>query len=551
MPKIVEYTILMVLCFCIMVFKEITGKPSEPVALYLHTKARTWNEANHKCREENSRLVTLKDSTKVQALRVVVKEWKARYLINDDLWMGMFYTDTGRYNWTDCSSVGTWTLWYYDEPNSQTKHRCIRVDHSNLSWKTINCDRSYQFICEKQLEKCWFDTFTHKRITGSLVSAGLMDLAGCENHCLTKDALHVECAAFTFTENNECLVLIRDKPYLESESLPAMKFNLSSVSAIKRCFFYDYSTYSDMTYRDTNPFPGYTCSAPPSQDRVSSSSTLITQSSTPSQASTPGCSCDCYPSTFTPDPLPVPSTDVPSGLSIPISISPPIGISVPVTVSEPINVSPITSISTHVSISPTLSNSQTVSIYSTVSSSPKVSNSPTVNITQTVNISPTVNNSPTVNTSPTVNSSPTVNISPIVNIFPSSSVPDSLMNSDSPVDRDSSTMSCASWVELETSMTEQTELATSSLYSPECTFMEEASSAKGGTTSYTNGLILNRISLSSYRRKMTSAVDSRTSAVVIGSIGCLNIALFFVILLILDATNLIQLAHYVVNNWFK
>ena len=81
--------------------------------------------------------------------------------------------------------------------------------------------------------------------------------------------------------------------------------------------------------------------------------------------------------------------------------------------------------------------------------------------------------------------------------------------------------------------------------------MTETSLVKYGTTSYTDGLALNRTSLSSYRRKMTSAVDTRTSAVVIGSVGCVNIALFFVVILLLDGTNIIQLIEHIANNWSK
>ena len=57
-------------------------------------------------------------------------------------------------------------------------------------------------------------------------------------------------------------------------------------------------------------------------------------------------------------------------------------------------------------------------------------------------------------------------------------------------------------------------------------------------TSYTSNLTLNKVSLSSYRRKLTSVPDFRTSSRVIGTFGILNIAMVLLVIVVLDCNNM-------------
>ena len=48
---------------------------------YLHTEKKTWNEANRECQKDNMRLVTMKDSTKLNILSDVYNAFKSEGLM--------------------------------------------------------------------------------------------------------------------------------------------------------------------------------------------------------------------------------------------------------------------------------------------------------------------------------------------------------------------------------------------------------------------------------------------------------------------------------------
>ncbi|XP_041370349.1 uncharacterized protein LOC121384159 [Gigantopelta aegis] len=381
--KMKKFTLALLVCNVLVMLQ---GKPSEPVALYLHTEKRSWNEANHDCQKDNMRLVTMKDSTKHQILQDIYDEWNSQGLISGDFWFGLFDTSTGNYSWTDCEVLGTWTSWDRREPDVQATDKCNRIQKDSFKWRTRHCAKEFNYICEIALDCCWYDTYPRKTLTGSLVSAGIMNLPGCKNHCLTKDVPDEECAAFTFTGDDECLLLMRNKLFLENDTVPGMEFNTPSVSGIKRCFVY-YSTNTNSRYVDSGQFPNFTCPITPPAPTQSSSPEL----------------CSLSPSSL-----------------------------------------------------------------------------------------------------------------------------------------------CASSSSIEPSL-----LSTPSTVCSEC-LCNNTISVRGindtSGTGYASELILNKANLSSHRRKLTSAKDSRPSAVMLGTFGCGNIALCFVILVILDCSNLVELFQSIIHS---
>ncbi|XP_067657211.1 serine-rich adhesin for platelets-like [Haliotis asinina] len=159
--------------------------PSRAVVYHHGETSMSWEHAASFCEYRGWRLAQLNNDYDLTPL-------KHLFPSNDIVWIGLASTEVGRttYHWTDCKPYGDHQRapWDSDEPNFLDSQLCVMM--KGFKFKTNYCSKEFKILCEEiqDAETCVFQAVNPQVLSsGSIVRSPPVTMSAesdCQKACL-------------------------------------------------------------------------------------------------------------------------------------------------------------------------------------------------------------------------------------------------------------------------------------------------------------------------------------------------------------------------------
>ncbi|ESO83303.1 hypothetical protein LOTGIDRAFT_169527 [Lottia gigantea] len=247
----------------------------KPRELTLGNENRNWMNAEKACQEDGLQLLSSITKDNMVDIRTLMNLWNDDDILKSSVWVGLTrHKGELGFKWDSCSDVipNDELPWSLAFPLSSPVERCVIIDKHNFKLKTASCFNQYQYICERPRDKCWFDIHLLRETTEAKLHEGTFSRKDCEDQCRNFRLGNQECVLIEI-KGGECYIVKSDKQYIDDT--PHFKSATSAYTfvEVKRCLARSnrHSTMDHTAYY----------SLPPREPCPSSSSTSVTSSDLP------------------------------------------------------------------------------------------------------------------------------------------------------------------------------------------------------------------------------------------------------------------------------
>ncbi|XP_046361116.2 protein MTL1-like [Haliotis rufescens] len=236
--------------------------PSRPVVYHFGLTRMSWSNAASYCAHRGWRLVKIDTDYDLSALQHL-------YSGDDIVWIGLSNTEVGSptYHWTDCRPYGDYKRapWALDEPNSLDTQLCVMM--KTFEFKTNDCSKGFSIICEeiKDTGACSFEP-SNTGIFGTTpeeIEGNVFDKNDCEQSCLKYYYDEKECIGYSYDGRTTCIRYLG-----EFLIFPTLTY-IDNKLAVGRKTCHSYEPIVDSAMRTWNEPFTYTCDETQSEEPIS------------------------------------------------------------------------------------------------------------------------------------------------------------------------------------------------------------------------------------------------------------------------------------------
>ncbi|XP_046328751.2 cell wall protein IFF7-like [Haliotis rufescens] len=278
----------------------------------LYEGLHTWDKTRAMCESQGQQMLRFKTARELDIFNLFLEQWTSETVLTSDLWMGLFdlTPNTGTafvFRWTDCTSLGAFSKWLDIEPNNKGLENC--VCYTLAQWyRTKECNKLYAAVCENETG-CWFTEGEGQEVLGLNESPTTnYTVRACKKSCLERNSEDSPCVAIRH-DGSFCRTYTGSYRHL-TVSTPQLPMNSQSTVYLKRCY--------EAKIADTTPsvpqnkyYNKVTCDQTTATSQHGSTTTQLTTTSHGMTSTSDGMTTTPDGLTTTPDRL----TTTPDGLT--------------------------------------------------------------------------------------------------------------------------------------------------------------------------------------------------------------------------------------------